>query len=74
MVEKNKEQEMEQIFNELTEENKSKGVIKMFEVTYIQDGVQKQITINANDSMQAMNVFTNMYGIGSIQVINIRRI
>lgn len=47
---------------------------KMYEVTYIQDGVQKQITINASDSMQAMSVFTNMYGTGSIQVINIRRI
>lgn len=46
----------------------------MYEVTYIQDGVQKQITINASDSMQAMNLFTNMYGTGSIQIINIRRI
>ena len=46
----------------------------MYEVIYVQDGVQKQITINANDSMQAMNLFTNMYGGGSIEVINIRRI
>ena len=48
----------------------------MFEVTYVIDGVQKKMTINANDSIQATEVFTNMYGVGfgNIQIIDVRRI
>lgn len=49
---------------------------KMFEVTYVLDGVQRKISINANDSIQATQIFTNMYssGFGNIQIINVRRI
>lgn len=48
----------------------------MFEVTYVLDGVQNKMTINANDSFQATQIFTNMYGngFGNIQIINVRRI
>ena len=48
----------------------------MFEVTYVQDGVQKKMRISANDSIQATEVFTNMYGVvfGNIQIIDVRRI
>lgn len=46
----------------------------MFEVTYVIDGVQKKMNINANDSMQATQMFTNMYSGLGIQIINIRRI
>lgn len=45
----------------------------MYEVTYVMDGITKKITINAKDSIQAMDVFTNMYGLGKVQIINIRR-
>lgn len=48
----------------------------MFEVTYSIDGLIKKITINANDAVQAQQIFTNMYGsgFGNIQIINVRRI
>ena len=46
----------------------------MFEVTYSLDGLIKKVTVSANDSVTAQQVFTNMYGSGSIQIINIRRI
>lgn len=46
----------------------------MFEVTYSIDGIMKKISINANDSIQAQQIITNMYGTGKIQIINVRRI
>lgn len=46
----------------------------MFEVTYVIDGVQKKMSINANDSMQATQIFTNMYSGCGMQIINVRRI
>lgn len=46
----------------------------MYEVTYSIDGIIKKININANDSIQAQNIFTNMYGTGKVQIINIRRV
>ncbi len=45
----------------------------MYEVTYSIDGIQKKILINATDSIQAQQIFTNMYGTGKIQIINIVR-
>lgn len=45
----------------------------MYEVTYSIDGIIKRVTINANDSIQALDIFTNMYGNGRYQVINIVR-
>lgn len=45
----------------------------MYEVTYSIDGIIKKISINASDSIQAERVFTNMYGTGKVQIINIVR-
>ena len=45
----------------------------MYEVTYTIDGIIKKININAKDAFQAQEIFTNMYGMGKIQIINIRR-
>lgn len=47
----------------------------MFEVTFVIDGVQRKINVNAGDSVTAMQIFTNMYGgFGKTEIINIRRI
>lgn len=46
----------------------------MYEVTYSIDGIIKKININANDQIQAQTIFTNMYGTGKVQIINIRRV
>lgn len=46
----------------------------MYEVTYSIDGILKKISINASDSIQAQQFFTNMYGVGKVQIINIRRL
>lgn len=42
----------------------------MFEVTYSVEGIIRKISIKADDSIQAQN----MYGTGKVQIINIRRI
>ena len=46
----------------------------MFEVTYSMEGIIRKITINASDAVQAQSMFTNMYGNGNVQIIDIRRI
>ena len=47
----------------------------MYEVTYTLDGVLKKMTLKANDSMSATQIFTNMYqGFGKMQIIDIKRI
>lgn len=46
----------------------------MFEVTYSIDGVIKKMNVSANDAITAQNIFTNMYGSGKVQIINVRRI
>ena len=46
----------------------------MFEVTYSAEGIIRKIMINANDSIQAQEIFTNMCGNGKVQIINIRRV
>lgn len=46
----------------------------MYEVTYSIDGILKKISINASDSIQAQIIFTNMYGTGKVQIIDIRRV
>lgn len=45
----------------------------MFEVTYSIDGIIKKLNINASDAVQAHEIFTNMYGSGKVQIINIVR-
>ena len=51
-----------------------KKVKKMFEVTYSMEGIIRKIMINVNDAVQAQSIFTNMYGSGKVQIINIRRV
>lgn len=46
----------------------------MFEVTYSIEGIIRKVNIKANDSMQVADIFTNMYGSGKIQIINVRRV
>lgn len=46
----------------------------MFEVTYSMDGLIRKIMINASDSVQAQNIFINMYRNAKVQIINIRRV
>ena len=53
---------------------KERKVNQMFEVTYSNEGIIRKIMINANDAVQAQNIFTNMYGLGKLQIINIRRV
>ena len=45
----------------------------MFEVTYSMNGVIKKINVNANDSLTAIDIFTNMFGGGAIEIIDIVR-
>lgn len=45
----------------------------MYEVTYSINGILKKINISAEDSVSAMNIFTNMYGNNKVQIINIVR-
>lgn len=46
----------------------------MYKVKYSINGVLREITINASDALQAQTMFTNMYGNGNVQIIDIRRI
>jgi hypothetical protein len=46
----------------------------MYEVTYSIEGIIHTVNVNASDSIEAMNIFTNMYGLGKVQIINVRRI
>ena len=50
------------------------GGIKMFEVTYSIDGILKKINVNAEDSIIAQNIFTNMFSGQKVEIINVRRI
>lgn len=46
----------------------------MYELKYVIDGVLHTMAVNANDATVAQQMITNMYGINSIQIIDIRRI
>lgn len=41
----------------------------MYEITYSIDGIIKNITLLALSQMDAVNIFTNMYGSGTVQII-----
>lgn len=45
----------------------------MYEVTYTIDGLIKTISIKADDSIQAQEIFTNMFTGGKFEIINIIR-
>ena len=52
---------------------KRKKVNKMFEVTYSMNGIIKKFNVVADDPVQAQALFTNMFGGGAIEIINIVR-
>ena len=54
-------------------ENRKKVKIQMYEVTYSMNGIIKKISVNANDPLTAIDIFTNMFGGGAIEIINIVR-
>ena len=45
----------------------------MYEVTYTIDGVQRTLTVKANDAIVAQQIITNMFGAGNVQIIGWRR-
>ena len=52
---------------------RKKVKIQMYEVTYSMNGVIKKIDIKADDALVAQSIFTNMFGGGAIEIINIVR-
>lgn len=52
---------------------KRKVKIKMFEVTYTMNGIIKKISVNASDPLTAIDIFTNMFGGGAIEIIDVVR-
>lgn len=52
---------------------RKKVKIKMFEVTYTMNGIIKKISVNASDPLTAIDIFTNMFGGGAIEIIDVVR-
>ena len=46
----------------------------MYEVTFTVDGIQRKLSVDANDAIQAQEIITNMFGLGNVQIINWKRI
>ena len=46
----------------------------MFEVTYSIDGLLKKINVNAEDSITAQTIFTNMFSGQKVEIINVVRV
>ena len=46
----------------------------MYKVKIVINGVIKEITINAKDSIEVNSIITNMYGGSNYQIIDIRRV
>lgn len=46
----------------------------MFEVTYVIDGLQKKMRVNADDSVTAQSIFTNMFSGQKVEIINVVRV
>lgn len=69
---------IEKLTNKLVKEKfncifRKKVKIQMYEVTYSMNGVIKKIDIKADDALVAQSIFTNMFGGGAIEIINIVR-
>lgn len=45
----------------------------MYEVTYSVNGIIHKMIIDEKDYNQIFNTITNMYGSGTVQIINVRR-
>lgn len=54
-------------------EIRKKVKIQMYEVTYSINGVIKKIDIKADDAVVAQSIFTNMFGGGAIEIIDVVR-
>ena len=52
---------------------RKKVKIQMYEITYSMNGIIKKIQVKADDAVVAQNIFTNMFGGGAIEIINIVR-
>lgn len=46
----------------------------MYEVIYVIDGLQKKMRVNADDSVTAQNIFTNMFSSQKVEIINVVRV
>lgn len=46
----------------------------MWEITYSLDGLIRKIRINAMSGAEAQEIFTNMYGGGKYEIINVRKV
>lgn len=46
----------------------------MWEITYSLDGLIRKIKINAMSGVEAQEIFTNMYGGGKYEIINVRKV
>lgn len=46
----------------------------MYEITYTIDGIIKKFSIKADDGVQALSIFTNMYTGQKYDIINVRRV
>lgn len=53
---------------------KERRIKTMYKVKIVIDGLVKEITVNANSSVEVQNIITNMYGTGKVQIIDIRRV
>lgn len=52
---------------------RKKVKIQMYEVTYSMNGIIKKIQVKADDAVTAQTIFTNMFGDGAIEIIDIVR-
>lgn len=52
---------------------RKKVKIQMYEVIYSMNGVIKKIDIKADDGVTAQAIFTNMFGGGAIEIIDVVR-
>lgn len=62
------------IYLYLVEEFLTKEGENMFEVTYVIDGLQKKMRVNADDSVTAQSIFTNMFSGQKVEIINVVRV
>lgn len=47
----------------------------MYKVKIVINGVLREMTINANSTIEVQQIITNMYsGVGQVQIIDIRRV
>lgn len=52
---------------------RKKVKIQMYEITYSMNGIIKKIQVKADDAVIAQTIFTNMFGGGAIEIIDVVR-